>query len=130
LLVTINTWVPAARPSIYLLAAVGVVAGVFAAMFGVGGGIIVVPALIALLRFEPREATGTSLLAIGITACFAVVAYMVVGHVEWAEAALIGLPAVLGALAGTWVQRRISSQVLMLLFAGFILAVAVRLLLV
>ena len=103
------------------------VAGFFAALFGVGGGIIVVPALMGILHFEPRLATGTSLAAIGITACFAVVAYVAVGHVEWAEAALIGLPAVLGALAGTWLQQRISSRVLMLLFRrAFTTVVAVR----
>ena len=129
-MVTINTRVPTARPSIYVLAALGLVAGLFAALFGVGGGIVIVPALMAVLHFEPRLAAGTSLAAIGITACFGVIAYVTVGHVEWAEAVLIGLPAVLGALAGTWLQQRISSRVLMLLFAGFIVIVAVRLLLV
>ncbi len=121
---------PAARPSIYLLAVLGLVAGLFAALFGVGGGIIVVPALMGLLHFEPRLATGTSLAAIGLTACFGVIAYVALGHVEWAEAALIGVPAVFGALGGTWLQQRISSRILMLLFAGFLIIVAIRLLLV
>jgi uncharacterized membrane protein YfcA len=116
-----------ARSSIPVLVGIGLVAGLFSTLFGVGGGVIVVPLLIMLLSFDPKPATGTSLAAIGITAAFGTLAYALRGRVEWDAAAMIGLPAVLGGLAGTWLQQRISSRLLVLLFAGFLVATAVRL---
>ena len=50
------------------LVLIGLVAGLFSALFGVGGGIVIVPLLILLAGFESRVATGTSLAGIGITA--------------------------------------------------------------
>jgi uncharacterized protein len=58
----------ASDASVLVLLAIGLVAGVFSALFGVGGGIIIVPLLVALVGFDGRRATGTSLAAIGITA--------------------------------------------------------------
>ena len=52
--------------------AIGVAAGFFSALFGVGGGVIVVPLLVLVARFETRVATGTSLAVIGVTALFGV----------------------------------------------------------
>lgn len=120
---------PAARPTIPVLAGIGLIAGLFATLFGVGGGIIVVPLLITVLRFDVKPAAGTSLAAIGLTACFGVVSYAVVDRVQWPEAAMIGLPAVVGGLLGVWLQQRVSSRALVLLFAAFLVVIAVRLLL-
>ncbi len=108
---------------------IGLVAGLFSALFGVGGGIVVVPLLIMLLAFEPRAATGTSLAAIGLTAVFGVVVYGILGRIQWEEAALVGLPAIAGVLVGTWLQQRVSSRLLVLLFAAFLVAIAIQLLL-
>lgn len=119
---------PAARQPIPILVGIGLVAGLFATLFGVGGGIVVVPLLIALVGFDPRTAIGTSLAAIGITAGFGATAYVVLDRVHWAEAAMVGLPAVLGGLGGLWLQRRLSSRALTLLFAAFLVATAARLL--
>ena len=118
-----------ARSTVPILVGIGIAAGFFSALFGVGGGIVVVPLLIALLSFEPKPATGTSLAAIGITAGFGVIAYGVLGKVQWDEAVMIGLPAVLGGLAGILIQRRLSSRALVLVFAVFLVLIAVRLLL-
>jgi uncharacterized protein len=115
------------RP-LWILAGIGVAAGFFSALFGVGGGVIVVPLLILLARFPERAATGTSLAVIGFTAVFGVVSFGALGEVAWPEAAMIGLPAMVGTLAGTWLQQRISSRLLVLGFAAFIVAAAVRLL--
>lgn len=119
---------PAAKHQILAYVGIGLVAGLFSALFGVGGGLVVVPLLIVLFAFEPRVATGTSLAAIGLTALFGVVAYGLLGRIEWEEAALVGFPAVGGVLAGTWFQQRLSSRLLLLLFAAFLVAIAVRLL--
>lgn len=119
---------PAARSFPLACAGIGLVAGLFSALFGVGGGIVVVPLLLVLLLFPPREATGTSLAAIGLTALFGVVTYGILGRIQWEEAALVGFPAVAGVLAGTWLQQRISSRLLVLLFAAFLVAIAIQLL--
>lgn len=107
--------------------AIGLAAGFFSALFGVGGGVIVVPLLVLLAGFESRVATGTSLAVIGLTAVFGVAAFGVLGEVEWDDALVVGLPATAGTLAGIWLQQRVSSRMLILLFAVLLLAVAIRL---
>ena len=106
---------------------IGVAAGVFSALFGVGGGGIVVPLLILLARFDSKAATGTSLAAIGLTALAGAVAFSTVGEVEWGYAALVGLPALAGTAVGTWAQQQMSSRLLTILFAIFLVAIAVTL---
>jgi uncharacterized membrane protein YfcA len=121
--------VPAARHTTLAYVGIGLPAGLFSSLFGVGGGIVVVPLLIVLLAFAPKEATGTSLAAIGLTALFGVISYGILGRIHWEEAALVGFPAVAGVLAGTWLQQRISSRAVVLLFAAFLVAIAMQLLL-
>lgn len=120
---------PAARPTALVFVAIGIVAGFFSALFGVGGGVLAVPLLIAYAGLAPRPATGTSLAAIGLTALFGVAVYGSLGDVEWDAAAKVGLPAMAGTLVGTWLQQRISSRVLVFLFGCSLVAAAVRLLL-
>lgn len=92
------------------LVAIGLAAGVFSALFGVGGGIIAVPLFILVANIPTRIATGTSLGVIGITALAGVVVFGVRGEVEVGYAALIGLPAAVGALLGTSLQQRIRTS--------------------
>jgi Sulfite exporter TauE/SafE len=122
-----NMTVPRAlRPrTVYI--GIGVAAGFFSALFGVGGGTIVVPLLVLLAGFAPMVATGTSLAAIGITALFGMVAFGVLGEVSWADAVVVGVPAMAGTLAGIWLQQRIASRLLAGLFSVFLLAIAARL---
>jgi uncharacterized membrane protein YfcA len=70
----------------------------------------------------------TSLGAIGLTALAGTIRYAFHGDVEWGYAALIGLPASVGAVAGTAMQQRISSRWLSLAFAGLLVVVGVLLL--
>ena len=107
------------------LVLIGLVAGVFSAVFGVGGGIIVVPLLVSLVAFPPHAATATSLGAILITAAAGVTLYALRGEVRPGYAALVGVPAVVGALVGTHVQQRLSGRVLTLAFAGVLAVLGV-----
>ena len=116
------------RDEIWLLAGIGLAGGFFSALFGVGGGIVVVPLLILFAAFDPKQATGTSLAVIGFTAVFGVVGFSSLGEVAWREAAVVGLPAMAGTVAGTWLHQRTSSRLLVALFAVFLAAVAVTLL--
>ena len=94
------------------LVAIGLAAGVFSAFFGVGGGILAVPLLILVAAVPERAATATSLLAIAITASAGVVVFGLRGEVDVGYAALVGLPAAVGALAGTAWQQRIRASTL------------------
>jgi hypothetical protein len=107
------------------LVVIGLVAGLFSAVFGVGGGIVIVPLLILLVGFGPREATATSLGAIAITALSGVILYAIRGKVDVPFAALVGLPAVVGAVVGASVQQRLSSRVLELGFAALLVAIGI-----
>ena len=69
------------------------------------------------------------LAAIGITALAGAILYAFEGHVDVAHAALVGLPAAAGAVAGTAAQQRVSSHALGYAFSGLLVAIAVWLLL-
>ncbi len=104
---------------------IGLVAGLFSALFGVGGGIVIVPLLVGVAAFGAREATATSLGAIMITASAGVALYAYRGEVDVGYAALVGIPAMAGALAGTSAQQRISGRALSIGFAVFLAAVGI-----
>jgi uncharacterized membrane protein YfcA len=108
-------------------AGIGLAAGFFSALFGVGGGIIVVPLLVLLASFGAVEATATSLAAIGITAAFGMIAFGLLGEVSWVDAAVVGLPAMAGTFLGTALQRRVSSRFLVGAFSLLLVGIAVRL---
>jgi uncharacterized protein len=110
------------------LAVIAIVAGAFSGLFGVGGGGIVVPLLVLWLGYEEREATGTSLAAIVIIAGAAVLVQGVgYGKVDVGKGVLIGLPAVLGVIAGTAIQQRVPTRAISGIFAVVLLASAVTL---
>ena len=108
---------------------IGLTAGFFSALFGVGGGIVIVPLLLLVAGWEMRSASSTSLAAIGITATAGVITYLVHGQVEPAYAALVGIPAACGAIGGTALQQRLPVRTLSFLFAALLFAIAVRMLL-
>ncbi len=111
------------------LAATGTAAGLYSGLFGVGGGTVLVPLLVLWLGYGEREAAGTSLAAIAVIAAFATVAQGAYGNVVVGKGLLVGAPAVLGVLAGTWLQQRMRSETIGLLFALLLVAVAIDLVL-
>jgi uncharacterized membrane protein YfcA len=106
------------------LAAIATAAGAFSALFGVGGGTVIVPMLVLWLGYEQREATGTSLGAIVIIAALAAVTQGVYGNVDLAKGAAIAAPAIGGVVAGTALQQRISERAVALTFVVILLASA------
>jgi uncharacterized protein len=106
---------------------IGVAAGFFSALFGVGGGIVIVP-LLLLEGLTERPAMATSLAAIGIIAAVGTVSYALHGELKPGAAALVGLPAAVGAIAGTALQQRLRTRTLSLAFAALLLAIGVKLL--
>jgi uncharacterized membrane protein YfcA len=109
------------------LMVIGTSAGLFSGIFGVGGGTVLVPAFVLWLGYGEREATGTSLAAIVFIASFAVAIQAAYGNVHVLDGVLIGVPAVGGVLLGTWLQRRLRTDVIAFLFALVLAASAVEL---
>jgi hypothetical protein len=119
--------VPSAKRSFLVLTGIGLASGFLSALFGVGGGLLVVPMLVLLMGLTARAATATSLAAIGITAVAGVTSFAVLEGVDWGAAALVGFPALFGSLAGVQLQHRVSSRMLTRLFAAFVALVGVLL---
>jgi len=115
------------RDRLVKLGTIGVAAGVFSSLFGVGGGIVIVPLLVFWLAYGERQATATSLAAIVIIACFAAIGHGLYGNVNIAQAALVAGPAVIGVSLGVGLQQRIPERVVSLLFVALLTAVAVEL---
>ncbi len=111
------------------LMVIGTLAGLFSGLFGVGGGSVIVPLLILWLAYDERSATATSLAAIVFIAAFGAAVQGLYGNVNVLDAALIGLPAVGGVVIGTWLQQRLSTRWISLLFAAVLVASAVELVL-
>jgi uncharacterized membrane protein YfcA len=95
----------------------GTAARLFSGLFGVGGGVVIVPLLILWLGYGEREATGTSLGAIVIVAAAAAIAHGAYGNLHVGDGLLIGIPAVGGVLAGTWMQQRVPPRFVSIAFA-------------
>ncbi len=110
------------------LVLIGLAAGFFGALFGVGGGIIMVPLLILIASYPERPAMATSLAAIGLIAVEGTIFFALHGDVDPGYAALVGLPATVGVLAGTSLQQRLATRTLSLAFAALLIAIAIRML--
>ena len=99
----------------------GVTSGIASGMFGIGGGVILVPILGLLLGFSQHRAQGTSLVAlIPPTGLLAVVAYAHAGYLSW-QTGLLLIPGVfLGGVAGGGIARKIPSAKMRRIFATLI----------
>lgn len=108
------------------LASIGLVVGFFSGLFGVGGGIVLVPLIIVAVSFSQRKASGTSLAAVLPTAIAGMIAYASHGSVDWIAGALLAAGAVVGSLVGTWLLHHTHQTVLRWIFVAFLVVVAVR----
>jgi uncharacterized membrane protein YfcA len=86
-----------------------------------------VPLLIALLAYDAKIATATSLAAILFTATVGAATHGALGNVDWPTALLVGIPAMAGVTLGIAIKARVSSRALTYAFAALLVAVAVQL---
>ena len=103
---------------------VGLVVGFLTGFLGVGGGFIVVPALVLLLRYPMAEAVGTSLLVITLNSGVGLLARTGSAAFHWSVIVPFTVTAVVGSLAGHAGARRVSGERLTRAFAGLLLSVA------
>ena len=110
-----------------IFVAIGMPAGVLAGLFGVGGGILIVPALMGFAKFPIKEATGTSLGALLLpVGLFGALNYYRAGHLNVQASLLVALGLLCGAWAGSKLSLMMSGATLQRAFAVFLALVAVR----
>ena len=112
-----------------VLAGIGVFAGVLAGLLGIGGGLVMVPAMVLVLGFDQHVAQGTSLLVIIPAALSGSYTHYRNGRVSLRDAAFLAGGGVLGASIGSILALSVDDAVLRKLFAIFLLVVAARMIL-
>jgi len=109
-------------------AVLGLGAGFLSGMFGVGGGILIVPGLVLFMAMDQRLAHGTSLAAVLPIAVSGTIGFALEDSVDWPVAVALTAGAVIGAVVGTHWLHRLPTSVLAYSFAALLLVSAVRLL--
>lgn len=109
------------------LAVIGVLAGAFSGLFGVGGGLVMVPLLLFWLGYGEREATATSLCAIVFIAALAAAGQGLYGNVDLKHAGLLAAPAMAGVGLGVALQQRLPERAVSVAFALLLGVVAIEL---
>lgn len=104
----------------------GMLVGVFASFSGLGGGIIMVPALI-FAGYTAHKAAGTSLLAILIICCSAIIAHSRYGNVDWRTGILLGVGGIAGAQLGALLLNYVPADIFRKIFALLLIAFSVYL---
>ena len=111
--------------AVAILVAVGVAVGLLSGMFGIGGGTVIVPALV-WLGLSQRNAAATSTLAIVPTSISGVISYATGGHVDWIAALLLFCGMFVGGQIGSWLLARLPELVLRWIFVIFLAFVIVN----
>lgn len=114
--------------SVLVRLGIGVVAGVTSGLLGVGGGIVIVPLLVAFAALSQHQANATSLATIVPIAAVAATRFAVDGRIEWALAGLLAVGSLAGAPLGAHVMSRTSPGLLKTMFGALMIAVSVQLL--
>ena len=116
------------RSMVPLFLAIGITAGILSGLFGIGGGILIIPALIFFAKFHTKLAIGTSLgamlLPVGLLGAYA---YYQTGNVNIKASLLIGLGLFLGAYGGARLAQMLAGATLQRMFAVLLVVMAVRL---
>ena len=115
----------------FLASIIGLVSGMASGLFGVGGGIVMVPAMVLLLSppiRDVKQAIGTSLVVIIPTALMGSYKHFTHGNIEWRTAATLAPLAIAGSYLGAWLTTHIPADNLKRAFGGFIILVGAKLL--
>ncbi len=115
------------RSSMAPIVVVGLLAGFLAGLFGVGGGILIVPGLVLAAHMAQRLAHGTSLAAVVPISVASLVTYAVHDNVDWSVALWLAIGAVAGAIIGTHLLHVLPHRTLAILFIVVLVASALRL---
>ncbi|MGH8927044.1 MAG: sulfite exporter TauE/SafE family protein [Acidimicrobiia bacterium] len=112
--------------SVGMAVAIGVFAGMLSGLFGVGGGIMVVPALVSFMSMDQRLAQGTSLVAVAPMGLAGMIGYAVSDSVDWTVALLLLAGSTVGTFVGTKLLRSLPIKILQGSFAALLVLTALR----
>lgn len=101
--------------------------GFISSTFGIGGGVIQVPAMIGFLGFPPHIATATSQFVLAISSLIGVVSHQWEQHILWGYAICFGIGAIFGAQEGAKISKKVKGRSILFLLAGALMLVALRL---
>ena len=114
----------------YLIAGlIGLAGGVSSGLFGVGGGLVMVPAMVYFMQMNIKTAIGTSLVVIIPTALTGALKHHQLGNIDWKVAASLIPMAIIGGFIGAALTKHLPAEMLKKLFGGFIILAGCRLLL-
>ena len=113
--------------STFAIVLVGIAAGFLSGMFGVGGGILIVPGLVLMAKMDQRIAHGTSLAAVLPISASSLLSYWAHDHVDWRVGTCLAVGALAGALLGTRLLEVLPHRTLGIAFAGLLVITAIRL---
>jgi uncharacterized protein len=115
-------------PVLVLIAAIGLVGGILSGLFGIGGGLVVVPGLIILAGFPIANAAGTSLAALLLpVGLFGALEYYRAGQVDVRAAVIIAIGLLVGAYFGARIGTSLDPVIAQRAFGVFLLIVGARL---
>lgn len=118
---------PVASAAVLALVAIGVAAGVLSGLFGVGGGIVMIPAMVILLGFGQQRAQATSLAAIPAIAAVGAAVFGRADSVDVLAALILIAGSVVGVQAGARLMHRLGDDRLSVIFGVFLAVVALTL---
>ena len=116
----VSTWVALG------VVAFGILTGVLSALFGVGGGLVMVPFMVLALGSDQHLAEGTSLLVIVPTAIVGVIAHTRRGYVSFKHAAWLAVGGVVGSFLGATIALQLEEGALQVIFGAFLALMGVR----
>ncbi len=112
--------------NVYLIL-IGLVAGVLCGMLGIGGGTVVIPALLFLFAFDMKQAVGTSLLFVALASIMGVIGHHQLHNINWKFGLLMTLGAIAGVFIGVRLIQVVPNPMLKKIFGIFLLVVSIRL---
>lgn len=115
---------------LFVLILIGLGAGVLSGLVGVGGGIVIVPALVLALGYTQQQAQGTSLAVLMLPVGFAaVIAYHQSEHIRWRDVLIMAIAFVPAAMLGAKLALALSPLVMKRIFGALLLLIALKFLL-
>lgn len=115
--------------TIIILILIGVAAGMLSGMVGIGGGIVIVPALVYFLAFDQKSAQGTTLgLLLFPVGILGVIQYYKQGHVDFKVVLIVAVGFILGSFFGSKISLSMSDEKVKRFFAIVIMLVAIKML--
>lgn len=105
---------------------IGIIAGIISGLFSTGGGMILVPAFIYLLKIDDTKARGTSVFCILPMVLASSIFYYKGNYIDWKIAALCAIGGAIGGYIGAKLLKKLPDKILKIAFTGFLIYVSIR----